>query len=227
MGFPAPLKSYTVGTEHFATWSLDFDLTKPYGRTFYRLKVTSALAVSHAIASGWTDATNTLVNPCTDTSVTTYLSNVPIQFWGFVTDEYKILSCSQGALQQLLGYFRFADVPAFNENSFPRLFIPSKNDLESVFTTALTPYGSTVLFTSLLQTTMGNADPYLGQRSQASGIFLFGPSNSGIVGRSSDDLAMGACLNMSRGDVFQVPNTSPVEQYILLRPGAGALLLRI
>jgi hypothetical protein len=228
MGFPPPLKSYATTTDQFCVWQLDLDTTKTFGRAFYRLRVNNTtLGVTHAVGSGWTDASNTLANPCADTHNTNYVSNIPLQFWGFVGEEFKLLSISQGTTQQLLGYFRFADAPAFNEVSFPKIFIPSSSDVATVASTGLTPYSGTALTTSLLQTLMQNADPYLQQRSQVTGIFLFGPSNSGIVARSNDDLSMGACTGMTRGDIFQIPGSNPLEQFILLRPGAGAMLIRI
>ncbi len=228
-GFPAPLKSYTTGTDQFVVWQLVFDPLKTYGRAFYRLRVTAALGVTHMIGAGFADSTNTIINPSADSHLITYASNVPIRLWGFRTEEMTLLSASQGATHQLLGFFRFADAPSFDEASFPRILI-SRNDAASSLTcTGLSPYGSTLLIfaSSLGNTLMSNADPYLQQRSQATGILVYGPSDGGIIARSSDDLASGACVGMVRGDVFQNVNASPVENFLLLRPGAGALLIRV
>lgn len=226
-GFPPALKSYNVGTDQFVVWELILDPTKAYGRAFYRLKVTTGLIVTHAIGGGWTDATNTLVNPSAEAQSTTYLSNVALKFWGFRNEEILLLSVTQGSVSQLLGYFRLTDAPAFDEASFPRIFIANRNDVDQLHCTGLTPYAASVFTTSLLNSQMSNPDAYLQQRSQTTGFFLYGPTSTGVIARSSDDLAMGACTGMVRGDVFQVPNTSPIEQYILLRPGVGALLIRI
>jgi hypothetical protein len=226
-GFPPALKTYTVGTDQFVVWQMDFDPTKTYGRPFYRIRVTAGLIVTHAVGATWTDATNTLGNPSQDTHSITYASNASISGWGFASDEFRLLSTSQGSLQQLLGYFRFADAPAFNEASFPKIFIPANADATSVTSTALTPYSSLVLPTSLGLANLASPDTYLQQRTQISGVFLYGPANTGVAARSSDDLAMGACTGMARGDVFQVPGSSPLEQFVLLKPGAGAMLIRI
>lgn len=228
-GFPAALKSYAVGTDQFAVWELIFDSTKTYGRAYYRIKVTSALIVTHSVGATWTDSTNTVGSVTTDLQSATYAANAAVKSWGFKSDELNLLSVVQGSVQQLLGYFRFplVDAPAFDEVSFPRIFLPSTNDAGTLYCTALTPYTLNYFTTSLLNNNMSGADTALQQRSQVGGFFLWGPSNTGVVARSSDDLAMGACTGMVRGDVFQVPNTSPVEQYILLRPSAGALLIRI
>lgn len=227
-GFPPALKSYAVGTDQFAVWELNLDSTKPYGRAYYRIKVTTALAVTHAVGASWTDSTNTLNNASAETHSVSYLANVPLKLWGFRSDELLLLSVSQGSLHQLLGYFRFADAPAFDEASFPKIFISNRNDVDQLHCTSLSPYAPSSVFSTNLNTAaMSFPDSYLQQRSQSTGFFLFGPSNSGIIARSSDDLGQGACSGMVRGDVFQVPGTNPVEQYILLKPGAGALLIRI
>jgi len=227
-GFPPPLKSYTTGTDQFVLWQLNFDPTKTYGKAFYRLRVTAALAVSHMISANFTDTNNTLINPSVDSHSITYVSNVPIRLWGFRSEEMTLLSVSQGSTHQLLGFFRFADAPSFDEASFPRIFISRVPDATSFTCTGLSPYGTVLIFSnSLGNTLMSNPDPYLQQRSQATGILVYGPSDGGIIARSSDDLASGACVGMVRGDVFQNVNASPIENFLLLRPGAGALLIKV
>jgi hypothetical protein len=226
-GFPTPLKSYAVGTDQYAVWELNFSPAKAYGKSYYRLKVTSGLVCTHVVGATWTDSTNTLGNPSADSQSTTYASNVAVKSLGFKSDELTLLSVSQGSTLQLLGFFRFADAPAFDDVSFPKIFIPNSSDVASVLCTGVSPYTSSTFLTSLLNSNMSAADTYFQQRSQAGGFFLFGPTNTGIIARSSDDLAMGACVGMTRGDIFQVPDSDPLEQYILLRPGVGALLIRV
>ncbi len=226
-GFPPALKSYTVGTDQFAVWELNFSPGKAFGKCYYRLRVTSALSCTHAVGAGWTDSTNTLGQATGELQPLSYTSNVVVKCWGFKNEELTLLSTVQGSGGQLLGFFRFAEAPAFDESSFPKIFIPSTNDVSAVSCTGLSPYSSSSFTTSLLNSFMSGPDTYFQQRSQATGFFLYGPTNTGIIARSSDDLAMGACVGMTRGDVFQVPDSDPLEQYILLRPSAGALLIRI
>jgi hypothetical protein len=225
-GFPAALKSYVVGTDQYAVWELVFN-TKTYGKAYYRIKVTSGLVVTHAVGATWTDSTNTLGNPSAESQSTAYLANVAVKSWGFRSDELCLLSTVQGSATQLLGYFRFLDAPAFDEASFPKIFIARTNDVDSLTSTALAPYSTFTYSTSLNNAVMATADLFLQQRSQVTGFFLYGPTNSGVIARSSDELSMGACASMVRGDIFQVPDTNPLEQYLLLKPGAGALLVRI
>jgi len=226
-GFPPALKTYTVGTDQFAVWELIFNPAKAFGRAYYRIRVTSGLVVTHSVGSSWTDSTNTLGNASTETQLTTYASTVAVKSWGFSNEELTLLSIAQGSVIQLLGFFRFADAPAFDEASFPRIFIATTNDVGVLVCTTLTPYSASSFNTSLLNANMAGADTFLQQRSMASGFFLFGPTNTGIIARSSDDLGMGACVGMTRGDIFQVPETDPIEQFVVLRPVAGALLIRI
>lgn len=226
-GFPATLKQYSSGTDQFVVWQLVSDATKTYGTAFYRLRVTSGLAVTHAIGATWTDATNTLGNPSSELHSVTYSGSTPIKCLGFSTNEYKFLLVTQGATQQLLGYFRPPDAPSFDENSFPRIFIPSNQDLTTCSCTGLSPYGSTLTFTtSLGNSFMASPDSFLQQRSQALGFFLYGPSNTGIIARSSDDLGMGATSGLSRGDTL-VDATDNTKQYFVNRGVAGGLLIRI
>lgn len=225
-GFPPALKSYVVGTDQFVVWELISNPSKAYGRCYYRLKITAGLLCTHAIGTGWTDSTNTLGGASAESHGTTYLANVAVKLWGLRTEEYTILSVAQGALSQLLGIFRFTEAPAFDEASFPRVFIARTSDADSFSCTALTPYSSPIFVSSLGNAYMANADPFLSVRSQVSGVLLYGPSNGGVIARSSNDLAMGACSGMSRGDVFQVLDATPIVQYLLLKPGAGALLVR-
>lgn len=226
-GFPQPLKNYVVNTDQYVIWELNFDSTKAYGKCYYRLKVTSTLSCTHAVGATWTDSTNTLGQVTAELQPLSYVSNIVVKGWGFKSEELTLLSVVQGANTQLLGFFRFAEAPAFDESSFPKIFIPSTNDVNTLYCTGVTPYSSSSFVTSLLNPYMSTADTYFQQRSQTTGFFLYGPSNTGIIARSSDDLAMGSCSGMTRGDVFQVPDSNPLEQYILLKPAAGALLIRI
>lgn len=221
-----PLKSYVVGTEQFTVWQLIGDSTKAFGSAIYRLRVTSQLLVSHAIGSSFTDATNTLVNPSSEVHATTYSSTVAIRSAGFSTPEYRFLSIIQGVTQQLLGYFRPVEAPAYDEASFPRFFIPQSVDCTTVASPSLTPYVSG-LSTNLGNTQMANADTYLQLRSQFLGFWIWGANNSGIVANTSIDLASGCCAGMVRGDTFNIPGTNPLEQYYVHRGIAGGLMFRI
>ncbi len=227
-GFPAILKQYTSGTDQFVVWELLFDNSKSYGKAYYRLKVTPALVVTHAIGVNFTDASNVLNSPSAESHNVTYLNNVPIDFAGFRTSEYLFLYCNQGALQQLLGYFRPPICPAFDESSFPKTFISTNADFGQVTCTALSPYGSTLTFgTSLGSSQYGGADLFLNRRNQKTRIDLNAPSNAGAMAQSSDDLAMGCCTGMTRGDIFEITGSNPVERFTVIRPGAGALLIKI
>jgi hypothetical protein len=222
----APLKSYTA-TDMFAVWQLVGDASKTFGRAFYRLRVTAGLVVYHNLASGFTDATNTLINPSGDLHLITYNANLAVKMLGFSTAEYKFLSINQGAIYQMLGYFRPPDAPAWEESAYPRFFVSNAADLSLCFCTALTPYSSSSFATSLNNPNMGTVDSVLQLRSQIQGFWLWGPSNSGIVAQTSADLVQGACTGLSREDGFRVPGTNPPEEYFIPRPGAGALMIRI
>lgn len=226
-GFPPPLKQYSSGPDQFVVWQIVGDATKTYGTAYYRLFVNSALNVNHMIGATWADSSNTLGNPSSALHSVTYSASTPIKFLGFSTNEYKFLLVTQGATQQLLGYFRPPDAPSFDENSFPRIFIASNQDLTNCSCTGLSPYGTNLTFnTSLGNSQMASPDSFLQQRSQALGLFLFGPANTGIIARTSDDLGMGATSGLSRGDTL-VDAVDSSKQYFVNRGVAGGLLIRI
>lgn len=225
-GFPAPLKQYSSGTDQFVVWQLANDPTKTYGTAYYRLRVTSGLAVTHTIGATWTDASNTLGNASGEQHSISYSSSTPIKLLGFATNEYKFLLVTQGNTQQLLGYFRPPEAPGFDESSFPKLFIPTNQDLTTCACTGLTPYGTTVFSTSLGLSQMASPDSFLQQRSQALGFFIYGPTNTGLIARTSDDLGMGATSGLARGDTL-VDAADNTKQYFVNRGVAGGLLIRI
>lgn len=221
-----PLKSFVSGTDQMAVWQIVNDATRTFGSVFYRLRVTAALAVTQLVGSGFTDATNAIANPSADTHPLTYLSGVAVRMQGFSTPEYKFLSIIQGANQQLLGGFRPPEAPAYDEAGFPRFFIGQNVDFTNIVSPSLTPYVS-ALTTSLGNSNMGVADSHLQLRSQSQGFFIWGPSSSGIVARSSEDLVSGCCSGMSWSNTFFVPGTNPLETYFVHRGVAGALMFRL
>ncbi len=221
-----PLKSYAVGTEQHAIWRIIGDATKAFGSGFYRLRVTAALAVSHVIAAGFTDATNALVSASGENHTVTYVANLPVRMLGFATDEYKFLSVIQGTVPQLLGCFRPGDALAYDENAHTKFFIAANADATSVASPTNTPYTS-ALTTNLGNPNMANVDAALQLRSQFLGFWIWGPNNSGIVASTSIDLASGCCVGLARTDTFNVPGTNPPEQYFVHRAVAGGLMFRI
>jgi len=221
-----PLKSFTSGTDQIAVWQIVNDASRAFGSIFYRLRVTAALAVTQLIGSGFTDATNAIANPSADTHNLTYLSGVAIRMQGFSTPEYKFLSIIQGTSQQLLGGFRPPEAPAYEESGFPRFFIGQNADFTNVVSSSLTPYVSG-LTTSLGNGNMAIADTYLQLRSLSQGFFIWGANSSGIVARSSEDLASGCCSGLNWGNTFTVPGTTPTESYFVHRGLAGSLMFRL
>jgi hypothetical protein len=219
-----PLKSY-VATDQFAVWQLIGDAAATYGKAFYRLRVTSTLLTTHNIGATWTDATNTLGNPSGELQSVTYTANNPVIMRGFGTNEYKFSLCNQGTLAQTLGYFRPVS-RNFNEAFYPRFFIGSSSDLATVSCTGLSPYSVTSFSTQLGQTQFGGLDPVSQTRSSAEGFWLYVPTNNGVLGQTSEDLAMGACAGMARGDTF-THETDPDKKYFVTRGAAGALLIRL
>lgn len=226
-GFPSPLKQYMMGTDQYCLWQLIFDATKPMGTVYYRLKVTSGLFVSHTIGTSWADASNTLGNAPTDTHSTSFSASQAVSFTAFQSSEIISCICSQGTTVQFnAGYLRLADSPQWDEVGFPKVFIPGSNNFSSLVTTSATPYGSTTSFTtSLNNSNRADADSYYGLRSLIAPIWLWGPSNTGIVAMSSSELAMGANNLMAAGSVHNPPGTT--ESWHVTRAGAGTLSIRI
>lgn len=231
-GAPA-LKSYIVGSEQFVVWELVGDATRPFGRCWYRLRVTTGLIVSAAIGASWTDATNTLGNPCSEANSTTYTANQAVSFLTFATAEYKFALAIQGSAMQLLGFVRPTICPAFDEGSNPRFFIPVNSNMSGVYCTGLSPYGtagvSTAIATLWGQANFGGPDPILQQRTIATGVWLWSPNNNGILGQTSEDLAVCPGTGMARGDtLFDLPAPDPNRrEYFLFSGGSGAIGVRI
>lgn len=220
------LKTYTSGTDQLAVWEIVSN-TSTYGRAYYSLRVTAGLVATQAIAASWTDATNTLGNPGTYSHSTTWLANAAISMLGFSTPEYKFLMAFQGSRQQLLGVFRPPDAPAFNEASYPRLFTPGDSFLNSLVPSGLSPYTATSFTTSMGLVNLGTADVFTQQRSMVRGMFVYGATNSGIIARSSDDIASIAGAGLSRGDIFEIAGTNPLERFFVMQGGSGVAALRI
>lgn len=223
----SPLKSYGAGTDLYSVWEVVFDSTKAFGKAFYRLKITSGLVATQAVGASFVDSTNALGNPSAEAHSVTYAANQPVSMLGFAGDGYKLLLNFQVSNQQLLGFFRPPFAPSFNEAAYPRIFVPQTVDMSTVYCTGLTPYSGTTSFSTIWGlANMGIADVGSQTRSLIPGGWLWVPSNGGILAQCSEDLAVGACAGMTRGDDLRDPNDAS-RLYYVTRGVAGALAIRI
>jgi hypothetical protein len=226
-GFPAPLKQYTVGTDLFCVWRLVFDAAKAAGTAFYRLKVTSGLAVSHTVGSGFADATNALTGALTDFHAVTFSASFPINFAGFQSSELVLALATQGSTTQFnAGYLRLQNAPQFDDQGFCNVFLATSNTFASLSTITPSPYGSTASWvTSLNPTQMQDPDPLSQERSSEAPFKLWNAASAGIMCSSSPELGMGANSGMSIGSLH-IPSGTTEEWYVT-RPGAGTLIIRV
>jgi len=227
-GYPAPFDEFTSGTDKIAVYAVIIDSTKLAGTAYLRIRVTTALVVAQQIYSGWTVSTHVGTNGSTEITYTALASNLQVNFVALnANPEYKLILVYQNTVYYPLGYCSPNNKPSWWDlNSFPYVFIPTGNTFSLFRTSALNPYNTTEHDIALAGTSrLGSVNTISNRRDILQGLILLSQSNTGLSGRTSDDLVLFAGSSTSRFDVLQIPNSS--NQYLILNPSSGGLAVRV
>lgn len=227
-GYSAPFDEFTSGTDKIVVYAVVLDSSKLAGTAYLRIRVTTALVVALQILSGWTASTHTGTNGSTEISYTALVSNLQVNFIALnANPEYKLILVYQNKLYYPLGYFSPANKPSWWDlNSFPYVFVPTENTFVYFRSSSLNPYSNTEHDIALGGTSrLGTLNTISNRRDVLQGLILLTQSNTGLSGRTSDDLVLFAGSGTSRFDILQIPNSS--NQYLVLAPNSGGLAARI
>lgn len=235
-GFSVPVVDTTVGTDRVIVYQIVSDAAKTYGTAFLRIRITTTLTILQTLSAGFNTTTNVPVNPGTESSAFTAVTNLSIEVRTYVkANEFRFVILSQGTGYGVFGYLRPEERhPCFDENVAPYIF-QSANvfNTNTYFNTwqctGLSPYMSggtpvTAFFTHMTFSSLAIANPVTNQRDSIAGMLLYPSSGQGIAAKTSNEIIMIAASGLTRFDSIQV--TPGVEEYILLFPGAGSMALR-
>lgn len=226
-GFPNPVSDFTSGTDKIATYAVILDNTKAFGTTFLRVRITNAFIVAIQLFATWNSATNTGTGNSLEITNTALVPTTGVNFIALnAGNEAKLIGVQQGAIFYTLGFLSPANRPAWWDlASFNYCFIPTTNAFGVWRTTLQNPYANTEFDCNLNNTRMGSANTITSRRDILQGVVMLTQSNTGVSGRTSDDLVSVAASGATRFDTLQIPGST--NQYLLLNPSAGGLAIRI
>lgn len=226
-GFPSPVSDFTGGTDRIATYAVILDNTKAFGTTFLRIRVTNTFIVAVQLFATWNSATNTGTGNSTEVTNTALVTTTGVNFIALnAGDEFKLIGVQQESIFYTLGFLSPANRPDWwNLESFNYCFIPVNNAFAVWRSTLQNPYANTEFDSNLNNTRMGTANAITNRRDILQGVVMLTQSNTGVSGRTSDDLVSVAASGATRFDTLQIPDST--NQYLLLNPIAGGLAIRI
>lgn len=225
-GFTNPIDDYTSGTDRIVVYTKSVDTSKTYGILYYRVRVTTGLTVYAQIFSGWNATTHTGSNGGTEQTIATYSASGVISVAAFNgASEYNLIQLVQSSTVGALGLIVPDNKPTWWDlNLYPYGLAVGINPYNGGQMSSLNPYGNTGMLNNLNNSGLATANPVTNRRDVLTGVIFYSNSNSGIIGKTSDDLASVAASGLNRYDVIQPQNTS--YQYTVFNNVAGGLALR-
>lgn len=225
-GYSAPIDDYISGTDRILVYQITIDATKVYGSAFLKIRVSSTRVIGQQILTNWNVSTHAGLNANTESVYTALTSTNQVNFTALNGGvECKIVIVQQGAVAIFLGYISPENRPSWwNLDSFVYIFHPSSSALSTWKGVNFTPVGDVDLACSLGVAFMADANSQTNRRDILPGIIFYSRGNQGIVGKSSDDLAMVAASGTTRFDTLQIPNDT--KEYLLIAPFSGGLAVR-
>lgn len=227
-GYPAPFDEYTSGTDKFVVYAVVIDSTKLAGTAYLRIRVSNAFVLAQQLYTSWSVASHTGSNSSSEIAYSAFANNLQINLIALnANPEYKFVLAWQSNVFSPLGYLSPTHKPSWWDlNSFPYVFIPAYNDFSSIRTSNLTPYTQIDNDIALFgNTRLATANRITNRRDVLQGWLLLNQSNTGLAGRTSDDLILFSGSGTTRFDVLQIPGSN--NQYLVLVPGNGGLAARV
>lgn len=225
-GFGIPFSEFTSGTDKVIIYQFVVDATKTYGKTFIRVRVTALLAIGHQIYSTWNTANNTGASPSPEIVYPSLTNNSPIGFTSFsASPELYAVAIYQGGYYAVISFLLPSSRPYWWDlNAWNYGFMATSTTFTLFYSTALNPYGNVSYDTSLNSPRLSTSNLYTNRRDLIQGLFVFTQTNTGIAGKTSEDLVSVAATGMNRLDIIQVPGQT--IEYTLINPASGGFAIR-
>lgn len=227
-GYSAPFDEFTSGTDRIVIYAVVVDSTKLAGTAYLRIRVTTALAVNQQIYSGWSTSTRTGSNGSAEVGYAAFTTNLAVNVIALnANPEYRLILLYQNTAYYPLGHFSPTNKPTWWDlNSFPYVFIPIGNNFNFLRSSNLNPHNNSEYDIGLAMTTrLGTANTITNRRDILQGLILLSQNNTGLGGRTSDDLVLFSGNGTSRFDILQIPNST--NQYLVINPSSGGIAVRI
>jgi hypothetical protein len=227
-GFATLYDEYTAAsTNKFLVYEITADSSKTYGKIYLRVGVGTGLITYSEIFTSWDAVNHAGINGSTLNTFTAFSSSSSISFAAFNGgDEFKIVVLVQGSIVIPLGVLIPASRPSWWDlNLWPWGFVPTASNFLSWRSTAINPYtNDSYQLLSVTNSILGTANPQTNKRDVITGILLGSSSNTGIAGKTSDDLAIVCASGSSRYDTIQPTGTTQV--FTILNNASGGFAVR-
>ncbi len=225
-GYSSPVDNYTSGSDKVLVYALTYDASKTYGTVYYKIRISSGIAIYFQVLSSWNAVSHTGSNGSTDSLISTLTTTSTIVFDSLnASSEYKLVVVTQSGVSFLLGLIFPSSKPSWwDVNSFPYGFAFSTTTINAMVGSSLSPYSNQNYSTLLNTTFMGSANLQTNRRDVLTGIVIFSNANRGVACKTSDDLAIAAASGNSRFDILTFPGST--NEYLIINNVPGGLAVR-
>ncbi|MCC5640547.1 hypothetical protein LC593_32905 [Nostoc sp. CHAB 5844] len=225
-GFSTLYDDYT-STNRILVYEVVIDASKTYGKNYFVVSISSALVIATQIFSTWNASTHTGTGGSAATTFTAFATASSISFAAFNGgDEFKLVVAVQGSVVIVIGSLVPASKPTWWDlNLWNWGFYPTATNLSTWKSPSINPYSNeNYQFLMLTSTFLATANPQTNKRDVITGLLLASSSNTGIAGKTSDDLACVCASGSSRYDTIQPTGTTQV--FTVLNNASGGFAVR-
>lgn len=225
-GYGVPFDEFPSGTNIILVFKVVLDSSRVYGTSYLRLRVSDSPSVSQQIYSTWNALAHAGANPSSEMFYVTLEISTQINFVALNSgSECKLVMLQQGSTVIALGCITPVNKPNWWDlNRWNYCFVPVTNTFNTLRACSLNPYNNSEHDASLNLNRMSLANTITNRRDILPGIIVYTQSNTGIAGRTSDDLVSVAANGTNRFDVLQIPGDN--KEYLILHPNNGGLAVR-
>lgn len=199
-------EEYTVSTTKHMVFSLVLDAAKAKGTVYYRVGVTSAMAVDWQLYDTWNTGTHTGTNASSAGSASFSTASAYQSVTAFRAGEAWLVwagNTTNTSHRWLLGMLRPAYKPSYwDEDTWPYALHATSGAVSTWSLSALSPFSSTSVALVALATSAVGANPYTNKREVLPGLVFYLAASPALLGRTSDDFAQ--VPNQTVGDTIQV-----------------------
>lgn len=227
-GFSSVFDSYSVGTDLFLVYAFVSDVSKTYGTTYLRLRISNTFIISQQIYATWSVSSRPGSGNSVEVSYSALLNTSNVMFVSLNgTTESRLVMITQGTTFIPLGLIVPATMRAsWNLNSHTNGYMFTTNTMVTLRSSALNQFTSNDNDIALVGTTrLGTANTTDNERDLLTGLVLLNQGNTGFAGKTSDDIGIGSFNGSTRYDIITKSGTS--QQYLVLLPGSGGVAIRI
>ena len=195
-GFSTPIQDYLdVSNNRQIIWQVVANSLKTYGTFFIKVQITTALAVTQTLSTGWNTTTKVATNASSANTSVTYNNTIAVQFKSINGgNEFKLPYIYQigTTLSQILGYIYPDDKNSIDENSYCMAFQFTSPSSKTFLSTAQVPFTSTSF---PLQDYTNCTDADVNGVFNVFPLMLFNTSGKGIAAICSNNFGVAAMLN--------------------------------